>query len=415
MTLGFSIFNDVMIQFCDYFPRGFTSSGTPVRHLELGSWIGVKSIRPMANARLSRKLKLFFSINQQSPNHQSFRDRMVAAAALPYVLLDSFVVRIAPIPHHWNRNLVMFILLCLFLCGAWVCCCLCLLFRPILLCIFPIRLPFLPFQSVTKLASLLVKTLAKPLSKRIKHEFSRYEVTQRFLISIGQATHQITSRMTIWSAGYKVRSIKPLEEEKALSTGAEFVGETFVLLVSGGTVVWEYNRSKAKEIQSAEEKRQVATNERRALQAKLHALDVRVQALENAALATERQRQLEATASGGLSTLLLGGSNSGVISPTYRAPDPKEIVPIDADVDEVIACQQAKENNSATAASDSENAEPEGTNATDESSAVNRIEGSTNGTATTKIQTFTPSIVTEAVSATSSPVGWKNLWGWAPW
>ncbi len=31
--------------------------------------------------------------------------------------------------------------------------------------------------------------------------------------------------MTIWSAGYKVRSIQPLDKDAALSQGAEFVGE----------------------------------------------------------------------------------------------------------------------------------------------------------------------------------------------
>mmetsp|Transcript_8789 Transcript_8789/g.26308 ORF Transcript_8789/g.26308 Transcript_8789/m.26308 type:complete len:112 (+) Transcript_8789:103-438(+) len=67
---------------------------------------------------------------------------------------------------------------------------------------------------VTKLAGLLVKTLAKPLAKRIKHDFSRFPVTQTLLIRVGQTTHALTSRLTIWSAGYKVRSITPLEQEK---------------------------------------------------------------------------------------------------------------------------------------------------------------------------------------------------------
>ena len=99
-------------------------------------------------------------------------------------------------------------------------------------------------------------------------------------IGIGQTSHLVTSQLTIWSAGYKVRSITPLEEEQALRTGAEFVGESFILLVSGGWLVWEYSRFKDKERSKEEALRAQAKAERDALQAKLHALDVCLKALE---------------------------------------------------------------------------------------------------------------------------------------
>lgn len=86
--------------------------------------------------------------------------------------------------------------------------------------------------------------------------------------------------MSIWSAGYTVREIKPLAEEKALKEGSAFVGEFFVLGVSIGTVLFEYNRSLGKEAEKAELKRAEAAAERKDLQRKLHALDLRLQALE---------------------------------------------------------------------------------------------------------------------------------------
>jgi optic atrophy 3 protein len=134
---------------------------------------------------------------------------------------------------------------------------------------------------VTKIASLFVKTLAKPVSKRIKTEFSKYEVTQRLLVRIGQLNHSVTSRMEIWSAGYKIRTISPLAEEKALKDGAEFVGEFFVLSVSLTLVLLEYNRSAQKEAEKAEGRRAEAVAERKELQRKLRALDLRLHALEN--------------------------------------------------------------------------------------------------------------------------------------
>jgi len=86
--------------------------------------------------------------------------------------------------------------------------------------------------------------------------------------------------MTIWSAGYKVRSITPLEPDKALVNGAELLGEVVVFSVSGVLVVYEYNRSKTKEKQKEEQKLAEMQAESDHLQAKLHSLDVRLKALE---------------------------------------------------------------------------------------------------------------------------------------
>lgn len=126
----------------------------------------------------------------------------------------------------------------------------------------------------------MVKTIAKPLSKRIKHDFSRFQFTQKILIGIGQASHRITSRLTIWSAGYRVRSISPLDPDKAMKVGAEFVGEAFVFAVSGGIVVWEYNRTQENNRKKQAKIREEARLQREALQAKLNSLDVRLQAVE---------------------------------------------------------------------------------------------------------------------------------------
>jgi hypothetical protein len=159
------------------------------------------------------------------------------------------------------------------------------------------------------LAGLVIKSLAKPLSKRIKHDFSRYQVTQNLLVGIGQASHSITSRMTIWSAGYRVRSITPLEREKAISLGAEITGEVFLLGVSGFWLVWEYDRGKEKERTKEEERRANSKQERDALQAKLNALNVRLKALEVVVKTNSR------------SLLNLGER--------YVPPNSKDIVPIE--------------------------------------------------------------------------------------
>jgi len=133
---------------------------------------------------------------------------------------------------------------------------------------------------LSKLVGLLIKTLSKPVAKRIKHECSRSEVTQGALVSIGQATHQITSRLTIWSNGYKVRNVKPLESEEALKNGAELLGEGLIFFIGGAVVVWEYNNSKQKERTKEEKRHSEMQREADELQHKFHILDVRLRALE---------------------------------------------------------------------------------------------------------------------------------------
>ena len=174
------------------------------------------------------------------------------------------------------------------------------------------------------MAGLLIKTLAKPLSKRIKHECSRYEITKNMLINIGQTTHVISSRMTIWSAGYKVRSITPLDTEKALASGAEFFGESFIFFVSGVVLVWEYNRSKQSEKAKEEAKQAALKAEQAALRAKLHTLDLRLKAVETVVKQNSQ------------SILGLGG-------PKYVEPSKDEIVPIDDEEDHHKQQQQQQQ------------------------------------------------------------------------
>lgn len=82
--------------------------------------------------------------------------------------------------------------------------------------------------------------------------------------------------------GHRVRSVSALEEEKAMKEGAELFGETFILGVSVTILLWEYNRGKEKERIAEEKQQSKATEERKALQAQLHTLDIRLNALEKA-------------------------------------------------------------------------------------------------------------------------------------
>jgi hypothetical protein len=118
--------------------------------------------------------------------------------------------------------------------------------------------------------------------------------------------------MTIWSSGYRVKNIKPLEPDKALKDGAGFVGESFIFMVSFGLLLWEYNRSQKSDKEKQEKKRQQIKAEQTLLKAKLHALDIRLKAVEDAI-----KEQTDS---------LLGLSKG-----KYKRPPSHELVPIDDD------------------------------------------------------------------------------------
>lgn len=168
---------------------------------------------------------------------------------------------------------------------------------------------------LAKLASLLIKTLAKPVSKQVRRQFVKQPITRSALVWLGQTTHAMTTRMTIWSSGYKVRSISKIEEEAALSQGADILSETFLFAVSGGIVVYEYNRSSAKEKKKEAARLQKIRDDAAILQRKLVSLDKRLVALEEYAKVNRR------------SILGIGiGTNGDYVEPDEVVPIAEEVV-----------------------------------------------------------------------------------------
>lgn len=138
---------------------------------------------------------------------------------------------------------------------------------------------------LAKLVGLLIKTLAKPVSKQIRHQFVKQPITRRSLIWVGQASHAATTRMTMstsakGSISFKVRSVPKIEDKAALSQGADLLSESFLFAVSGGLAVYEYNRSSAKEKKKEAARLQAIRDDASRLQAKLVSLDKRLVALE---------------------------------------------------------------------------------------------------------------------------------------
>ncbi|CAM9522704.1 unnamed protein product [Ectocarpus fasciculatus] len=111
-----------------------------------------------------------------------------------------------------------------------------------------------------------VKTLAKPMSKKMKTEAQKHPRFRGVLSSMGQATNSISARISIRMAGHTTTKIKPLEEDKAIADGGDLLAEGFIYGLGTFLMVFEYiSSAKEKEEKEAksklkkeEEKREMA-------------------------------------------------------------------------------------------------------------------------------------------------------------
>ena len=90
-----------------------------------------------------------------------------------------------------------------------------------------------------KLGILFVKTVAKPVASALKKRAQDPGMLRNMCASIGQMQHRQSKTVSIWLAGHRRVKIKPLEEEKAITAGADFVGESFIYGVGALGILYE--------------------------------------------------------------------------------------------------------------------------------------------------------------------------------
>lgn len=101
----------------------------------------------------------------------------------------------------------------------------------------PVALPLL------KLGTLFVKQIAKPLASNLKLYSKTNTHLSKVCSQIGQFNHTISSKISVMSLGHKIKSIKPLADQEAIDSGANFLGEGFIYSVSAAIICYEFIRS----------------------------------------------------------------------------------------------------------------------------------------------------------------------------
>jgi optic atrophy 3 protein len=102
-----------------------------------------------------------------------------------------------------------------------------------------------------KLGYLLIRTVAKPVANILKRQTKNHPVFRSVCVRLAQTYHRTEIKMSrrLGGASKAVTEavVRPLDEQKAIEVGANFLGETLVFLVAGGVLIMDQTVSAQKE------------------------------------------------------------------------------------------------------------------------------------------------------------------------
>ncbi|KAM0902941.1 hypothetical protein ACQ4PT_018998 [Festuca glaucescens] len=127
---------------------------------------------------------------------------------------------------------------------------------------------------LVKLGSLAFRTLSKPIAGRLKHHAGVHPKFRGFIIGLAQANHRLATNMQRRLHGRALDiHIRPLNEEKAIQSAADLLGELFVFSAACAAIIYEVQRSARSEARKEEIRKQ----ELEAIKKRLDELDMEKQ------------------------------------------------------------------------------------------------------------------------------------------
>ncbi|KAA1475833.1 OPA3-domain-containing protein [Dentipellis sp. KUC8613] len=104
-------------------------------------------------------------------------------------------------------------------------------------------------MATVKIGTLLIRTLAKPISNRIKTQAKEHERFRNICVSLAQTVYRYEFRMRTNLLGEPAKHIRPLSEARAIENGANFIAEGFLFSVAAALILgetWRSSRSSSK-------------------------------------------------------------------------------------------------------------------------------------------------------------------------
>ncbi|KAJ7072843.1 OPA3-domain-containing protein [Mycena amicta] len=100
-----------------------------------------------------------------------------------------------------------------------------------------------------KLATLLIRTIAKPISAQLKHQATQHERFRNMCIGLAQMMYRTEVRLRTNILGEPAKHIRPLSETKAIENGSNALAEGFLFSVAAALIIgetWRSSRNQSK-------------------------------------------------------------------------------------------------------------------------------------------------------------------------
>ncbi|GAA5910210.1 uncharacterized protein JCM6883_001113 [Sporobolomyces salmoneus] len=98
-----------------------------------------------------------------------------------------------------------------------------------------------------KIASLLLRTLSKPIATKIKQRAKDHEGFKTRTIGMAQFLHRAEMNLRVSLLGESPKHVRPLSESRAIESGANFLSEGFLFTVAATIIIGETYRSRLSE------------------------------------------------------------------------------------------------------------------------------------------------------------------------
>ncbi|KZT37213.1 OPA3-domain-containing protein [Sistotremastrum suecicum HHB10207 ss-3] len=102
-------------------------------------------------------------------------------------------------------------------------------------------------MATVKLATLVIRTIAKPISSSIKSQARQHETFRNFCVSLAQTMYRAEVVLRTRLLGEPRKAIRPLNEHAAIESGANALAEGFLFSVAAALVLGETWRSSRNE------------------------------------------------------------------------------------------------------------------------------------------------------------------------
>ncbi|KAJ2816910.1 hypothetical protein IWW50_006335 [Coemansia erecta] len=100
-------------------------------------------------------------------------------------------------------------------------------------------------MSSFKIASLVFRTLSKPVANALKQQAKSHDIFRSLCINVAQLAHRTEMNWKMKVLGYKQEKIRPLNDARAVDAGANFLGEAFIFGVAVSLILAEQLRSRS--------------------------------------------------------------------------------------------------------------------------------------------------------------------------